>query len=177
MFTVKVDEEIKLSLVEPSFASHYLRIVSEERDYLGKWLVWPPLADSKEFFLEFISKSLHDYADGKTIVCAMFYKGLLVGNMSLHNIGQPEDTGEIGYWISQSFQGKGIVARAVKKMLSIGFEGHGLNSIYIEAAMENTSSRAVCERLGATLEEENAKPSELHGKEVLHAIYRIDKPN
>lgn len=175
MFKQRVDEEIELVLVEPSFAQYYLEIVTRERAYLSEWLVWPPLAKSEEFFLNFIDKSLREYADDKTMVCAIIYRDQLVGNVGLHNIGEPEKCGEIGYWLSKNFQGRGIVSRTVKKMIALGFEKYHLNRIFIEAAMENLPSRAVCERLGLELHRENAKPSELHGREVTHAIYRVDK--
>ncbi|MCW8997762.1 MAG: GNAT family N-acetyltransferase, partial [Kangiellaceae bacterium] len=166
---------IELALVEPSFAPIYFEIVSREREYLSEWLLWPPLAKSEEFFLNFITKSLHEYADGKTMVCAIIHGNELVGNVGLHNISDPEKSGEIGYWLRERFQGKGIVSRAVKQMMMVGFELYSLNTIFIEAAMENTSSRAVCERLGFKLDKVNAKPSELHGREVTHAIYRMER--
>ena len=174
MFTVTVDEELLLALVEPSFAKFYFNIVTKQKEYLGKWLTWPPLADSEEFFLTYIAKTLHEYAENKTVVCAIFYHEELVGNVSLHNIEQDTKTAEIGYWVSKDFQGKGIISRVVKKMIELGKQKYAVESFYIEAAMENAASRAVCERLGAVLVEENAKPSELHGREVLHAIYRIN---
>lgn len=174
MFSISVDDELQLALVEASFAKYYYKIVTNQKKYLGKWLTWPPLADSEDFFLTYITKALREYAENQTMVCAIFYHDELVGNVSLHNIDQDSKSAEIGYWISKDFQGKGIVSRVVKKIIEVGRQKYALESFYIEAAMENTASRAVCERLGATLVEENAKPSELHGREVLHAIYRID---
>lgn len=86
MFTLDVDTGLKLALVSPKFAPHYLEIVNREREYLSQWLAWPPHANSEEFFLSFINRSLHDYADGKSLVCGMIYKDKVVGNISFNSI-------------------------------------------------------------------------------------------
>lgn len=49
MFTNVVDEDISLALVQPSFAHDYFDIVSRDREYLAKWLAWPPHADGVAF--------------------------------------------------------------------------------------------------------------------------------
>lgn len=49
MFTVEVGEGLKLALVEPKFASEYLEIVSNQRDYLSEWLAWRLTRKMKNF--------------------------------------------------------------------------------------------------------------------------------
>ncbi|SON48471.1 protein of unknown function [Vibrio tapetis subsp. tapetis] len=65
MFTLDVDGELKLALVQPSFAKNYLEIVTAQQEYLSEWLVWPPHGNSEAFFLAFIRKSLLEYSEGK----------------------------------------------------------------------------------------------------------------
>lgn len=38
MFTIEVDSELTLALIEPSFAKKYFEIVSKEEAYLSQWL-------------------------------------------------------------------------------------------------------------------------------------------
>ncbi|CAG9296219.1 hypothetical protein CEDIAZO_01366 [Celerinatantimonas diazotrophica] len=38
MFTLTVDKEVRLALVEPKLAPLYFAIVMREREYLSKWL-------------------------------------------------------------------------------------------------------------------------------------------
>ena len=49
-------------------------------------------------------------------------------------------------------QGKGIVTKAVKRVMKIGFEDLSLNRLEIKAAVQNIRSRAIPERLGFRLE-------------------------
>lgn len=164
-----------LVLVEPSFTKKYYKIVSEQHDYLAKWLVWPPLATSEAFFLSFIEKARLEYSQGKGMVCAMIYQGELVGNVALMNIDNDLKVGEIGYWISQTYQGKGIITRSVSKLIDVSFTEFDLDKIRIKACVENTPSRQVCERLNILLEGITPKNENLHGIMVAHAVYGLSK--
>ncbi|MDD9173883.1 N-acetyltransferase [Aliivibrio finisterrensis] len=175
MFTVEIDSELKLALIEPSFAKKYFDIVSKEEAYLSQWLAWPPHAKSEDFFLRFVRKSLLDYAEGKGMVCAMIYQGELVGNVSFNTINHQLKMAEIGYWLSESYQGKGIITRAVSKLIEIAFTDLQLEKIQIAAGENNLPSRKVCERLGMTLEGIISNRENLNGRIINHAIYGLSK--
>jgi len=171
----KIDQALTLTLVEPSFAKTYYEIVQAERDYLSQWLVWPPYADSENFFISFVNKSLRDYADGKSLVCAMIYHGQLIGNVSFNTICHELKKVNIGYWLSANYQGKGIVTRSVAKLISHAFNQLGMEKIEISAATENFASRNVCQRLGFTLEGTISNSEHLNGRIISHAIYGLKK--
>lgn len=175
MFSLKIDDHLKLALVEPSFAKSYFSIVSKQKDYLGQWLAWPAFADSEDFFLIFIEKALHDYAEGKSLTCAMIFNGEVVGNISFNTILRSIKKVEIGYWLSQDYQGKGIVTRSVIKLIDLAFNELEMEKVQISAATENLSSRKVCERLGFSLEGIISNSENLNGRIVDHAIYGLKR--
>lgn len=175
MFTVAVDKELELALIEPSFAKRYFEIVSQEVDYLSQWLAWPVHAKSEDFFLRFINKSLSEYAEGKGMVCAMIYQGELVGNISFNRINRHLKTVEIGYWLSEKHQGKGIITRSVQKLIEVAFYELEMEKIQIAAGEDNLPSRRVCERLGMKLEGIITNRENLNGRIINHAIYGLHK--
>jgi len=175
MFTVEVEEGLELALVEPKFAAEYLAIVSNQRDYLAEWLAWPPHAENEEFFLNFIRKSLHDYADGKSLVCAMIYKDEVAGNISFNTINYDLQKVEIGYWLRRDLQGKGIVSKSLLKLVDYAFTELNMQKIQISAAIDNQASRSVCERLGFKLEGIITRAENLNGRVVDHAVYGLSR--
>lgn len=177
MFSLRIEKDLKLVLVQPSFASRYFEIVQSEREYLSQWLAWPPHADSEAFFLSFIQRSLHDYADDKSLVCAMFYEDELVGNISFNTINHDLKKVEIGYWLREKSKGKGIVTRSVSKLIEMAFSELNMQKVEISAAVDNAPSRNVCKRLGFNLEGIITCAENLNGRVVDHAVYGLSKHN
>jgi ribosomal-protein-serine acetyltransferase len=175
MFKLDIDDTLSLALVQPSFAAEYLAIISRDRDYLAEWLVWPEHGKNQEFFARFIEQSLHDYALGKSMTCGIVFQGELVGNISFNTINHSLKKVEIGYWLARPQQGKGIVTKAVAKMIEIAFTQLDMEKVQISAAEQNSSSRRVCERLGFTLEGIITRAENLNGRVVDHAIYGLSR--
>ncbi|GMQ48394.1 GNAT family N-acetyltransferase [Vibrio sp. 10N] len=175
MFKLDIDNTLSLALVQPSFASEYLAIVSRDRAYLSQWLVWPEHGRNQEFFARFIEQSLHDYAVGKSMTCGIIYQGELVGNISFNTISHSLKKVEVGYWLAQSQQGKGIVTKAVAKMIDIAFTQLDMEKVQISVAEDNQPSRSVCERLGFRLEGVITRAENLNGRVVDHAIYGLSR--
>ncbi|CAH0525779.1 GNAT family N-acetyltransferase [Vibrio hippocampi] len=175
MFTLEVEKGLELALVEPKFAPLYLKVVTKQREYLSEWLAWPAHAENEEFFLNFIKRSLHDYADGKSLVCAIFFQDELVGNISFNRIDHELSKVEIGYWLRDDYQGKGIISKSVSKLINFAFSELSMQKIQIATAVGNQPSRSVCIRMGFSLEGIITRAENLNGNVVDHAIYGLSR--
>ncbi|USD64023.1 GNAT family protein [Vibrio sp. SCSIO 43136] len=175
MFSLRVDEELEIALVQPSFAKQYLSLVSEHRDALSEWLVWPEHGKDEAFFQSFITRSLHGYADGKSLTCAMVYHGKVVGSISYNSIDTSLGKVTMGYWCAPSYQGKGIVTRCVKKLIDYAFEHYQVHKVEIHVATGNLPSQAVCQRLGLEQEGVITRAENLNGRIVDHIIFAIHR--
>lgn len=175
MLKLNVDDEIELALVHESFCSRYEELAREDYEHLAKWLTWPPFVKSRDDFLRFVRQSLCDYADEKSMMCGILFRGELVGNICFKSIDRTLKKVEIGYWLTSSHQGKGIITRACQKLIGIAFTEMGMEKIEMSVAENNFPSRAVCERLGMTLESIVTNAESLNGQMVNHAIYGLQK--
>lgn len=175
MFIQKIDADISLALVQESFASHYSSIVNDQVDYLSKWLAWPTVCNREQDFRFFIQRVLHEYADGKSMTCAIIYRGEIVGNCSFNTINYDTRCAEVGYWLSKHYQGKGIITRVVNHLISIAFNELDLEKVQLSAAVENLPSRRVAERVGMTLEGVLTNQEKIGGRILDHAIYGIKR--
>lgn len=175
MFTLNIGPDLQLALVQPSFASCYLDIVTSERAYLAQWLPWANNANDEAFFLSFIAKSLQDYAQGKSMTCALIYKHEVVGNVSFNSINQELKKVEIGYWLSEKYQGMGIMTKAVSFLIEYAFSELSMEKVEICAAADNGPSRRVCERLNMGLEGIISNYENVNGEIIDHAVYGIHR--
>ncbi|RXJ72234.1 RimJ/RimL family protein N-acetyltransferase [Veronia nyctiphanis] len=175
MFKITVDEEISLYLPHETFAARYAELAFENFAYLSQWLAWPAFCKTEEDFEGFIKGSVHKYADGISMNCAIKYKGEIVGNTGFNTINQDTKMAVIGYWLAEKYQGKGIITRTTRFLIDYAFKTLDLEKVQISAAEENLPSRAVCERLGMTLEGVLTNQEKVGDRILNHAVYGIHR--
>lgn len=173
MFTLRVDEEIELSLVDRVLAPKMVEIILSEKAHLSKWLAWPEFTKSIDDYLEYVAIVCKEYSDGKGMACNILFNGEPVGTVGFNYINYSLKKAEIGYWLSEHSQGKGIMTRCCKHLIQMAFNDLGLDKIEIPVAEENRASRAVCERLGMTSEGVIGNAENLNGRIVSHVYYAL----
>ena len=116
-----------------------------ERPRLEPWMPWIDATRTIDDQRRWLESVVHD--QGTLDGCGIFLDDRYVGGAGLR--WDPFGVrGEIGYWISAAEEGRGLVTRAVRALIGVGFGDLGLNRIEIRAGVENTRSRAIPERLG-----------------------------
>lgn len=99
----------------------------------------------------------------------------LVGNISFNIINHNLKMVEIGYWLSETYQGNGIITRAVSKLIDVAFSDLAIEKIQISVGTDNLPSRKVCERLGMKLEGIISNSENLNGRIIDHVIYGLSR--
>jgi ribosomal-protein-serine acetyltransferase len=72
--------------------------------------------------------------------------------VGFHGVSWEHRSTSIGYWLVESAQGRGTMTHAVRALVDHAFGTWRLHRVEIRAAVDNTRSRAVSERLGFTQE-------------------------
>ena len=123
-------------------------LANQNRAYLRQWFPWIDNTKSVEDIRKFI-KGFEDKAKtNKGLLLGIWYQGNLCGLVDLHDINWENRKASIGYWLSEDYQGKGIMSQCCKALIDYAFHELNLNRIEIRAAAENKKSRAIPERLG-----------------------------
>lgn len=135
--------ELRAWVVED--APEIFAVVDANRDHLRAWFPWVDLTAGPDQIAEFIetSRKRKDAREANGI----YANGVLQGAAGLRWDVQ-DMQGEIGYWLREDAQGKGLVTRAARALTTYGFKEVGLHRMIIRAGAENARSRAVPERLG-----------------------------
>ncbi|MBK8608790.1 MAG: GNAT family N-acetyltransferase [Chitinophagaceae bacterium] len=144
---IQVDENISLEFLEEIHAEALLKLVNDNRTYLREWLPWVDGMQTVVNFRQYISNSKKQAADGTDFGYAIMVDRNIVGRIGLHHINQQNKIGEIGYWLADGMQGRGIITGCCKALIKYGFTELGLNRIEIKCGVGNDKSRAIAEKL------------------------------
>ncbi len=152
MFSLLIDPDISLALLQLHHADLLFALIDHNRSHLRTWQVWVDQTKTVNDSRDFIQRSLQSFAEQGNPVCGIWYQNSLVGVIGMHGIDLDNFSTSIGYWLSASHQGKGIMTRACAGLIDYAFLELKLHRVWIEAAVHNHKSRAIPQRLGFTEE-------------------------
>ncbi len=152
MFIHSIDENTTLALVEMRDADELFALVDASRMYLREWLPWVDASVSVEDTKAFVHAAQQQYARGDGFQCCIRYKGKIVGIIGFHRVDRFHKNTEIGYWLAEEYQGRGIMTACCRSFVDFAFREYKPHRVEIRVAVENQKSRAIPERLGFTHE-------------------------
>ena len=150
MTAIVVDGEILLRRPTLEDAESLFALVDSNRQHLRRWLPWVDFVASPEDERLWVQAQLAE--DAPEFVLLMVYKGDVAGAVGIRGRGSRSRCGEIGYWIAENLQGRGIVTRSCRALVDYMFERLNMNRVVIRASADNVRSRGIPHRLGFTLE-------------------------
>lgn len=152
MFRVPLRDGVELRLLEERYADAIFDAVDRNRAYLREWLVWVDGTTGREAALEFIQKTLHQFARNEGFATGIWAGEQCIGSVGFHTINWVDRKVELGYWLDRERQGKGLMTSACRAMIAHAFMEWKLNRVEIRCATGNRASNRVAERLGFRLE-------------------------
>jgi ribosomal-protein-serine acetyltransferase len=148
MATLIVNPKTILRSPSTDDAATLFALVDANRTYLRNWLPWLDGTRYESDTLAFIGRVVRDEEEGRVATRLIEHEGALCGTIGFHAIDALNRKCEMGYWLAENYQGRGIVTACVARMIRHAFEDRQLNRIAIHVAIGNAKSRAIPERLG-----------------------------
>jgi len=172
---LQVDEQIKLELIDIHHAETLFQLANENRSHLKQWLSWLDYMHSVDFMHQFVKNAKQRYADGHEYAYVIIFNDIVVGRVGVYKIDPHNRIGEIGYWISEEYQGYGITTKSCAALIEYCFNDVLLNRLEIKCGKENYKSQGVPERLNFTLEGVLREAELLNGKFIDLNLYSLLK--
>jgi ribosomal-protein-serine acetyltransferase len=147
-FGYPVDEALVLRPFQMHHAHALFMLVDQNRDFLRRWLPWVEVTLDVSDEEAFIRLNLDQYARSDGVAMGLWYHGKLVGSVGFHFWNYGNRSTEIGYWLAEAHNGKGLMTRAVQAMTTYAIRELALNRVIIRCATENHASCALPQRLG-----------------------------
>jgi ribosomal-protein-serine acetyltransferase len=175
MININIDNELQLREIQLTDASQLYKIIDKERNYMRRWLPFVDFTTRIDDTELFIKNVLDETNKNREIAYVMLYHDQIAGLISFKNTDLVNYKTEIGYWISESKQGNGLVTRACRKLVDMAFNSMALNRIQIRVGVNNIKSKAIPGRLGFKFEGIERAGELLNGTYIDLEVYSILK--
>lgn len=149
-----VDGELLLRPWRLSDAAGLLEAVQASLPNLGHWLDWCRAGYGEVEARTWVQECRQGWIEQRHFAFAVCDRnsGELLGSVGLNQFNSQHRIANLGYWVRQSQQGRGIGSRSATAVARFGFERLGLTRIEIVVLPGNHASRRTAEKTGARLE-------------------------
>jgi ribosomal-protein-serine acetyltransferase len=174
---IKIDNDLYLKTLEMNDVEKRFKVINDNRDFLKKWLGWLDYILKVEDLENFTKNCITEEENKKGYTFGIYYLREPIGVISIKDVNYGSQKAEIGYWLEEKSNGKGVMTKSCKAVLNYCFEELKLNRIQILVATENYSSQVIPERLMFEKEGILRENECLYGKYLDNYSYSMLKKN
>ncbi|MBM4162292.1 MAG: GNAT family N-acetyltransferase [Ignavibacteria bacterium] len=171
MIRIPVEEGLYLRTLEPDDAEGLFALTDSNRAYLRRWLPWLDVNQTVDDTRSFIELAMRQMAGNAGFQAGIWRDYQLAGVAGYHHLDWPNRSTNIGYWLGERFQGRGIMTKSCAVLVDYAFENWSLRRVEIRCATGNLKSRAIPDRLGFRCEGVLREAEWLYDHFVDHAVY------
>jgi len=163
---LRINDKTRLEQVKMSMAPIIFETIDANREHLSEWLpfvdVTTEVADTETFLRIIINDQ-----NKLNVVYGIWYNEIFAGLIGFKDTDSVNRKTEIGYWLAEKMQHKGIMTACVQKLIKYAFQKLKMNRIQIKVAEHNQKSEAIPLKLNFKLEGIE-RAGELHKNKFLN---------
>ena len=125
--------------------------IDENREYLSEWLDWVSYSQKPEDTYNHFKECEEKLQSNTNVTYDIFLDDAHIGRVSCFGKDIEDGIGEIGYFLSEKYAGKGYMTEAVM-LLEKELFSRGMIRICIKCDVENLKSSSVAKRAGYKFE-------------------------
>ncbi|MFB7250770.1 GNAT family N-acetyltransferase [Microbacterium sp. NPDC056234] len=143
--TFDLGDGIRLRPVESGDAAAYAAAYDANRAHLARW---DPVRDESFYTVQWhealVAQHLRDQADGRAARFVLADDGRIVGVANISNIVRGAfHSADLGYWIDASLAGRGIMSRAIARVIEHARSELVLHRLQAATLLDNAASQRV----------------------------------
>lgn len=162
--TLPLSEAICLRPLGEEDVTELHALIDENRARLAAWLPWAA-GQTRDDTAEFIRRTRKQLMENDGFQTAIVREEAIAGVVGYVGVDWQNRSTSLGYWLGESYQGKGTMTLAVQALVNHALSVWHLNRVEIRAADQNRRSRAIPERLGFS------QDGILRGSELVNGKY------
>jgi len=145
---IRVNSKIELETLNLSMTDVIFETIDRDREFLSHWL---PFIDYTQKFSDtesFIQSVVNQAGRKRDEVYSIWYKQEFAGLIGFKETDWINRKTELGYWLAERMQGKGIITACMEKLLRFAFQDLNMNRVQVKVAVSNSKSAAIPKKLG-----------------------------
>jgi ribosomal-protein-serine acetyltransferase len=156
-------------------AEAFANAARESVDTVGRWMPWCTSSFSEQNALDWFEQCRSGRSSQAGYEFGVFAQasGKLMGGVGLNAINHQHLFCNLGYWVRQSAQRRGVALRTVQAMLPYAFNTLGMQRVEIVIAEGNTASEELARKVGAQFEGKARNRLQLHGRPVSASMFSL----
>lgn len=143
---IRVSDKIRMERIKLSMAPVIFETIDRDREYLREWLPFVDETSEVRQTEAFIRSMISD-ENSRDDIYSIWYNEEFAGLIGYKDTDFINRKTEIGYWLAQKMQQKGIITSCAGALVQHAFRKLGMNRIQIKVAEHNAKSEAVPQRL------------------------------
>ena len=149
---IRVTNNIELETLKLSMTDVIFEAIDRNRDFLNQWLPFVDYTQNKSDTENFIETVVNQPGRKRDEVYSIWYKQEFAGLIGFKETDWINRKTELGYWLAERMQGKGIVTTCMEKLLRFAFQKLNMNRVQVKVAVNNSKSAAIPKKLGFKFE-------------------------
>ncbi len=125
------------------------RALDSQREHFGRWLPFVAKTRTVEDSRAFVQEAV----EGPELIFSLRVDDVFIGIAGFKETALDDSRTEIGYWMREDYQGRGLMTAAVGELVRFAIEEQGIGEVIIKCAVGNEKSRNIPLRLGFTFRE------------------------
>ena len=142
MLSYSFADGAELRLLEHHHAEELFALIDRNRTFLRQWLPEWDVQKSLDDCKALIKSSLEQLAANAGFTLGIWSEGRLAGIIGAGRLDWENRSTNLGYWLGESYQGKGLVTGACRVVIDYLFSELKLKRIEVRCATDNPKSCA-----------------------------------
>ncbi|MGN9776976.1 GNAT family N-acetyltransferase [Micromonospora sp. H33] len=152
MFALPLTEDVVLRPLEPWRAEEFLTHLDRAREHIRPWVGPSFVATDLDSARAVLQRHADRWAHDGGGIWGLWDRGTLVGGVLFVSFDAALGLCEVGCWLEPAAEGRGLVSRAVTRLVDWAVHERGIQRVEWRCNARNERSIAVARRLGFSLD-------------------------
>lgn len=144
---IKINRTIHVKSIESEDAAIIFKMVDANRTHLRVFLSFVDKMNTIAYAEQFVLQTIQRSKEGSELAFIIFENNEAIGRVGIYKIDRQHHSCELGYWLVEAKEGKGIMTEVCSIICNYCFNELQLNRIEIRCGINNHKSQSVARKL------------------------------